>query len=165
LHMSVEGAEDNTEQGKMSVVERGVTSNDVVCGIAASGRTPFVLSALDHAKEIGAKTMLLTCNPNRSNKGAYDVEIDLPTGPELITGSTRLKAGTATKIVLNILSTCAMVHIGKTQGNMMVAMRASNSKLRTRAISTVSRLKEISRDEAERRLIAGSWNLQSVLND
>ena len=106
LHSSVEGAEDNAEQGRLAIIERGVTAADVVCGIAASGRTPFVFAGLQQAKEIGAKTILLTCNPNRSGKHIFQVEIDLPTGPELITGSTRLKAGTATKVTLNILSSC-----------------------------------------------------------
>jgi len=165
LHSSVEGAEDNAEQGRLSVVERGVTASDVVCGIAASGRTPFVLAGLKEAASIGAKTILLTCNPNRDGKDAFDVEIDLPTGPELITGSTRLKAGTATKVTLNILTTCAFVLIGKTDGNQMVKMHASNSKLRQRAVRMVSQLKAIPVDEAERLLEHAGWNLSSVLRD
>lgn len=165
LHSSVEGAEDNDEQGKLTVVERGVSAGDVICGIAASGRTPFVLAGLKQASEIGAKTILLTCNPNRDGKGVFDVEIDLPTGPELITGSTRLKAGTATKVTLNILTTCAFVLTGKTQGNLMVGMRASNSKLRQRAIRMVSSLKDISADEAERELKDADWNLKSMLEN
>ena len=163
LHSSVEGAEDNTEQGKMSVVERGITANDVVCGITASGRTPFVLAALQQAKDVGAKTILLTCNPNREHQTEFDVEIDLPTGPELITGSTRLKAGTATKVVLNILSSGALVLAGKTHGNLMTGMRASNSKLRQRAIRMVSRLKEVTPDEAEKMLQDANWSVSSAL--
>lgn len=163
LHSSVEGAEDNTEQGKMSVVERGVEPNDVVCGITASGRTPFVLAALRQAKEIGAGTILLTCNPKRSRSTNFDVEIDLLTGPELITGSTRLKAGTATKLVLNILSTCALIRVGKTQGNLMTGMKTSNSKLRRRAVRLVSQLKEISQDEAEKLLRDADWSVSSTL--
>lgn len=163
LHSSVEGAEDNTEQGKMSVVERGVTQNDVVCGITASGRTPFVLAALMQGKEIGAKTIFLTCNPKRERQSEFDVEIDLPTGPELLTGSTRLKAGTTTKVTLNILTTCAFMLAGKTQGNLMTGMRASNSKLRQRAIRMVSRLKEVSPDEAEKLLQNANWSVSSIL--
>ena len=163
LHSSVEGAEDNEDQGKLAIIDRGVTPRDVVCGITASGRTPFVLSALRQAKAIGAATILLTCNPERSRAESFDVEIDLPTGPELITGSTRLKAGTATKLVLNILSTCSLVLIGKTQGNSMVGMRATNSKLRQRAIRMVSRLKEVAPDEAETLLKACGWNISAVL--
>ncbi len=165
LHSSVEGAEDNAEQGKMSVVERGVTSNDVVCGITASGRTPFVLSALSQAKEIGAKTILLTCNPMREHRNEFDVEIDLPTGPELVTGSTRLKAGTATKVALNILSTCALVRVGKTQGNLMVEMRASNAKLRQRAIRMVSQLREVSPEDAEKLLKSVDWNVAAAIRN
>jgi N-acetylmuramic acid 6-phosphate etherase len=165
LHSSVEGAEDNAEQGKLAVIERGVTANDVVCGIAASGRTPFVLAGLQQAKTIGAKTILLTCNPNRSAKGEFDVEIDLPTGPEIITGSTRLKAGTATKVTLNMLSTCALVLAGRTQGNLMTGMRATNTKLRNRAIAMVSRLKGISANAAEERLRKAKWNVEVALSD
>lgn len=163
LHSSVEGAEDNAAQGKISVIERGVTSNDVVCGITASGRTPFVIGALNHAKEIGAKTILLTCNPARVQQTAFDVEIDLPTGPELITGSTRLKAGTATKVTLNILSTCALVLTGRTQGNLMVGMRASNSKLRQRAIRMVSQAKGVPPEVAEELLESLNWNVAAVI--
>jgi len=165
LHSSVEGAEDNAEQGKLAVIERGVTANDVVCGIAASGRTPFVLAGLKRADEIGAKTILLTCNPNRSGKGAFTVEIDLPTGPEIITGSTRLKAGTATKVTLNMLSTCALVLAGRTQGNLMTSMRATNTKLRNRAIAMVSRLKGISVSAAEERLRRAKWSISVAITD
>ena len=165
LHSSVEGAEDNKGQGKLAVTERGVTADDVVCGITASGRTPFVLAGLRQANEIGAKTILLTCNPNRSGMDEFDVEIDLPTGPELITGSTRLKAGTATKVTLNMLSTCALVLAGRTKGNLMVGMKATNSKLRNRAISMVSRLKGISSKQAEEQLRRAKWNISVALND
>jgi N-acetylmuramic acid 6-phosphate etherase len=164
LHSSVEGAEDNAEQGKLAVIERGFTANDVVCGIAASGRTPFVLAGLEQAKEIGAKAILLTCNPNRSGKGAFDVEIDLPTGPEIITGSTRLKAGTATKVTLNMLSTCSLVLAGRTQGNLMTSMKASNTKLRNRAIAMVSRLNGISAAQAEEVLRRSKWNILIALH-
>jgi N-acetylmuramic acid 6-phosphate etherase len=164
LHSSVEGAEDNAEQGKLAVIERGVTAGDVVCGVAASGRTPFVLAGLQQANEIGAKTILLTCNPNRSGKGSFNVEIDLLTGPELITGSTRLKAGTATKVTLNMLSTCALVLAGRTQGNLMTGMRATNTKLRNRAISMVSRLKGVSATQAEEWLRKSKWNISVALH-
>lgn len=165
LSSSVEGAEDNTDQAKLAIVERGVTADDVVCGIAASGRTPFVLAGLHQAKEIGAKTILLTCNPNRSGKHIFDAEIDLPTGPELITGSTRLKAGTATKVTLNILSTCALILAGRTTGNLMTGMRPTNAKLRNRAISMVSRLKGISAKAAGERLRKAKWNVAAALED
>jgi N-acetylmuramic acid 6-phosphate etherase len=165
LSSSVEGAEDNTDQAKLAVIERGVTPDDIVCGIAASGRTPFVLAGLHQAKEIGAKTILLTCNPNRSGKHVFDVEIDLPTGPELVTGSTRLKAGTATKVTLNILSSCALILAGRTTGNLMTGLRATNAKLRNRAISMVSRLKGIPANAAVERLTKAKWNVAAALED
>jgi N-acetylmuramic acid 6-phosphate (MurNAc-6-P) etherase len=152
-------------QGKLAVVDRGVTANDVVCGITSSGRTPFVLAGLHQAKELGARTILITCNPNRGGKGKFDVEIDLPTGAEILTGSTRLKAGTATKVTLNVLSTCALVLAGRTQGNLMISMRATNSKLRTRAISIVGHLRGISSKDAEDLLRKTNWNISAALHD
>jgi N-acetylmuramic acid 6-phosphate (MurNAc-6-P) etherase len=113
LHRSVEGAEDNAGAGALAADARGLTAADVVCGIAASGRTPFVLGALARAREIGAKTILLTCNPQRAHDQTWDIEIDLATGPELLTGSTRLKAGHRNEVALNIISTGAMAMLGK----------------------------------------------------
>lgn len=164
LHSAAEGAEDQAEAGELAVAGRGVRSGDVVCGIAASGRTPFVLGALRRARALGAKTILLTCNPARNRSESWDVEIDLPTGPELVTGSTRLKAGTATKVALNLLSTCAMVRLGKVRGNLMIDVRATNAKLRDRAIRLVCELRQCSYDEARTRLEAGGWSVRAVLD-
>src|SRR5690606_30873789 len=135
LMRAVEAAEDSPEAGAAAVMGRGVRRGDVVCGIAASGRTPFVLGSLQRARELGAKTILLTCNPARSRvkKATWDVEIDLPAGPEIVTGSTRLKAGAATKVALNILTTCTMILLGHVRGGAMVDLRATNAKLRDRA--------------------------------
>src|ERR1043166_8451965 len=133
LHRSGEGAEDETSNGALAIDRRGVKSGDVVVGITASGRTPFVLGALAQAKSLGAKTILLSCNPAREKKVNVDLAIDLAVGPEILTGSTRLKAGTATKIALNIISTGAMVALGKVRGNLMIDLNASSSKLRDRA--------------------------------
>src|SRR5262249_41083478 len=116
LHRSVEGAEDETSNGALAVDRRGVKDRDPVIGITASGRTPFVLGALARAKSLGAKTVLLSCNPAPEKKVSVDLAIDLAVGPEILTGSTRLKAGTATKIALNIISTGAMVALGKVRG-------------------------------------------------
>jgi N-acetylmuramic acid 6-phosphate etherase len=160
LYSSVEGAEDNAEAGALAVVERGVTSRDIVCGITASGRTPFVLGALRKARELRASTILLTCNPSRHRTEKWDVEIDLPTGPEMITGSTRLKAGTATKVTLNILSTCSMVLLGHTQGNAMVDVRATNAKLRERAVRLVMKACDCRHDEAAALLAARNWKVR-----
>jgi N-acetylmuramic acid 6-phosphate etherase len=135
----------------------------VVCGIAASGRTPFVLGALRRARALGAKTILLTCNPARKRTERWDVEIDLATGPELVTGSTRLKAGTATKVTLNILSTCAMVRLGKVRGNLMIDVKATNEKLRDRAVRLVSELGGSSYEEARERLERAGWSVRGAL--
>ena len=164
LHHAVEGAEDQPAAGAFAIVDRGVRAGDVVCGIAASGRTPFVLGALAAARKAGAHTLLLTCNPARA-RGAekWDVEIDLPTGPEIVTGSTRLKAGTATKLVLNLLSTCAMVRLGRVRGNAMVDLRISNEKLRDRGARLVSETLHISYDEARQRLERVKWNVRAAL--
>jgi len=165
LYSSVEGAEDEEEQGAHAMLERGITPLDVVCGITASGRTPFVLGALREAKNLGAKTMLLTCNPQRPRTGAtWDVEIDLPTGPEIVTGSTRLKAGTATKLALNIISTCSMIRLGKIKGNMMVDLHVSNTKLRDRAIRFVSRSRSISYAAAKVELEKKNWIVRDCLD-
>jgi N-acetylmuramic acid 6-phosphate etherase len=162
LHRAVEGAEDQPDAGALSILERGVRAGDVVCGISASGRAPFVLGALRRARDLGARAILLTCNPARTATG-WDVEIDLPTGPEIITGSTRLKAGTATKVALNILSTCAMVRLGRVRGNSMVDLHISNAKLRDRGVRLVSRELRISYDEARARLENTGWNVRAAL--
>jgi N-acetylmuramic acid 6-phosphate etherase len=163
LYRSVEGAEDNESEGVQAIIERRVNANDAVCGITASGRTPFVLAALNQAKQIGAKTLLLTCNPQRKHTSSFDLEIDLPTGPELLSGSTRLKAGTATKIVLNILTTCSFIKLGRVKGNLMIDIISSNSKLRQRAIQIVMQLKNVAMDEAQRLLENSNWNIREVL--
>jgi N-acetylmuramic acid 6-phosphate etherase len=164
LHSAAEGAEDQPEAGELAVVGRGVRPGDVVCGIAASGRTPFVLGTLRRARALGAKTILLTCNPARKRTEQWDVEIDLPTGPELVTGSTRLKAGTATKVVLNILSTCAMVRLGAVRGNLMIDVQATNAKLRDRAIRLVAEVLGCSREEAQARLQKANWNVRAAVD-
>lgn len=164
LYRSAEGAEDQREAGALAVLERGVRAGDVVCGIAASGRTPFVLGALEQARETGARTVFLTCNPARRLGGlAWDVEIDLGTGPELLTGSTRLKAGTATKCALNIISTAVMVRLGKVRGNLMAGVAGTNAKLRDRATRLVSTLMGVSRAEAEKLLEANGWDVRRCL--
>jgi N-acetylmuramic acid 6-phosphate etherase len=143
MFRSQEGAEDNADAGATLVDEKQVGLNDVVMGIAAGGTTPFVHGALRRAAERGAKTIFLSCVQRVDNEPAVDVLIRPLTGPEVITGSTRLKAGTATKLVLNTLSTVAMVQLGKVYENLMVDLRASNNKLKDRAqriIATVTGL-------------------------
>lgn len=166
LIRSVEGAEDDPGSGALAVEERGVSATDVVCGISASGRTPFVLGALGEAKKRGAQTILLSCNPERDRGAAKtDLEIDLATGPELLTGSTRLKAGTATKVALNILSTGAMVALGKVRGNLMIDLTISNVKLRDRAARLLASLANCDHAEAVERLASHGWNVRAALGE
>jgi len=163
LHRSVEGAEDEQSAGALALNARGIKHTDVVVGITASGRTPYVLGALARAKSIDAKTVLLTCNPANLQTGIADLVINLAVGPEIVTGSTRLKAGTATKIALNIISTGAMVGLGKVHGNLMIDLHASNSKLRDRATRLVAQLSGSDYDSARQQLEANDWNLRTVV--
>ncbi|MEO7165767.1 MAG: N-acetylmuramic acid 6-phosphate etherase, partial [Chthoniobacterales bacterium] len=164
LHRSVEGAEDDMAAGARAIADRGVTAADVVCGISSSGRTPFVRSALRQARNCGARTILLTCNPTgASSPNEFDLRIDLPTGPELLTGSTLLKAGTATKVALNILSTGAMVQLGRVHGNLMIDLAATNEKLRDRAIRLLARLTPCDYETARSRLARNGWSVRAAL--
>lgn len=165
LYRAVEGAEDSAAAGAVAVSERGVGKGDVACGITASGNTPFVEGALAEARGRGAGTMLITCNPARHREGSrWDVEIDLPTGPELIAGSTRLKAGTATKLALNLISTCAMIRLGKVRGNLMIDLDATNEKLRDRAARIVSHVRGCDYGEAMRLLEERKWKVRDCLD-
>jgi N-acetylmuramic acid 6-phosphate etherase len=130
---SVEGAEDDAGQAAADLDARGVGAADVVVGISASGRTPYAVGAVRHARAVGALTVGLSCNADSPLAAAADHGIEIVVGPELITGSTRLKAGTAQKLVLNMISTISMIRLGKTYGNLMVDVRASNEKLRARS--------------------------------
>ncbi len=164
LHRSVEGAEDESSNGALAIDRRGVKDIDVVIGITASGRTPFVLGALDRAKSLGAKTILISCNPARESRlGGIDLAIDLAVGPEILTGSTRLKAGTATKIALNTISTGAMVGLGKVRGNLMIDLNTTSAKLRDRATRMVAELMESDYNSARAQLEASGWDLRAVL--
>lgn len=163
LHRAVEGAEDDESGGALAVDERGVKDVDVLLGVTASGRTPFVLGALGRAKSLGAKTILLTCNPTHPPNAVADLAIDLAVGPEILTGSTRLKAGTATKGALNIITTGAMVALGKVRGNLMIDLQASSRKLRDRATRVVAELAQCDYDSARAQLEASGWNLRAVV--
>ncbi|MFN5102354.1 MAG: N-acetylmuramic acid 6-phosphate etherase, partial [Planctomycetota bacterium] len=149
LTTAIEGAEDNSQAGAEDL--RGVELNptDVVCGSASSGRTPYVLGALAYARTIQAATIGVTCNQASELTAVCDVLVAPIVGPEILSGSTRLKAGTATKIVLNMISTGTMVRIGKTYGNWMVDLRATNVKLKDRSIRIVSGITGLGRNEAE----------------
>lgn len=149
LTNAIEGAEDNRDAGEEDL--RGVELNaqDVVCGIATSGRTPYVLGGLAYAQSLGAATLGVTCNEVSELSEVSDVLIAPVVGPEILSGSTRLKAGTATKMVLNMISTGTMIRIGKTYGNWMVDLRATNVKLKDRSIRIVSGITGLDRQRAE----------------
>lgn len=140
IQHSVENAEDDRAQGAADLDAQGLTADDAVVGIAASGRTPYVLGAIEHARALGAFTAGVVCNQDTPIGAAADVGVEVLVGPEVITGSTRLKSGTAQKMVLNMISTLAMVQLGKTYGNLMVDVQVSNVKLRQRAINLVVRV-------------------------
>ena len=175
LHRSVEGAEDEESAGAFALDERGLKPADVVIGITASGRTPFVVGALARAKSLGSKTILLTCNPavagsvDASLPGSsppateFDLLITLPVGPEILAGSTRLKAGTATKIALNIISTGAMIGLGKVRGNRMIDLHTTSTKLRDRAVRIVTEVSQRDYESARVLLEANDWNLRATL--
>lgn len=134
---AVEGAEDRRDLGREELAALSFSKNDVLVGIAASGRTPYVLGAMEYAKELGAPVIAVTSNPGSALTKAADISIVPLTGPEVVTGSTRMKSGTAQKLVLNMLSTGAMIKLGKVYGNLMVDVRATNEKLAHRAVSIV----------------------------
>lgn len=162
---AAEGAEDDAAAGARAVEFRGVTRRDVVVGIAASGRTPFVLGALAAARRRGARTVLVCFNPLvKFARGAKpDVVIAANVGPEILTGSTRLKAGTATKLVLNIFTTLAMVRLGKVRSNLMVDVNASNVKLRDRAVRIVRELTGADADAARTALEQSGWMVPAAV--
>jgi N-acetylmuramic acid 6-phosphate etherase len=148
LTSAVEELEDSTEAGRADIDRLNVTSADTVIGVTASGRTPYVLGAVEAANERGALTIGLACNPQSKLEPLVQVMIAPEVGPEVIAGSTRLKAGSAQKMVLNMISTGAMILLGKTFGNLMVDLRATNSKLRDRAIRIVREATDLPESDA-----------------
>ena len=150
LRFPIEGAEDDRSLGKQDLVDHNLVPSDVVIGIAASGRTPYVLGALDYAHSIGCKTAAVACNLHSAIGQAADIAIEVSVGPEVLTGSTRLKAGSAQKMILNMITTGAMVRTGKAYQNLMVDVVQSNEKLRTRAENIVMAATDVSREQARR---------------
>jgi N-acetylmuramic acid 6-phosphate etherase len=156
LTSAQEGAEDRLEGAREDLDARGVRAGDFVVGIAASGTTPYVRVALEHAKSLGAHTAIVACSPPpAATLAAADIAIVAVTGPEVVTGSTRLKAGTATKLILNMITTGAMIRLGKTFGNLMVDLRATNDKLTDRSQRIVAEVCDVDRDAA-RALLDGA---------
>jgi len=149
MQRSIEGAEDSRESAVADLRKVDLSSNDAVFSIATSGRTPYVLGGLEYARQIGAATVALSCNPEAASGSMADVTITPVVGPEVIAGSTRLKAGTATKMILNMVSTGTMIRLGKTYGNLMVDLRATNSKLVDRARRIVAALTGLAEPKAE----------------
>ncbi|TPW33385.1 N-acetylmuramic acid 6-phosphate etherase [Martelella alba] len=149
LTNAVEGVEDNRAEGRAMLEQIGLSDRDVVVGIAVSGRTPFVIGALDYALGVGATTVALSCNPGSAIAAMADIAISPVVGPEVLTGSTRMKSGTAQKLVLNMLSTASMVRSGKVYQNLMVDVSVSNEKLFIRAVRIVTEATGISAGEAE----------------
>ncbi|HEV2515279.1 MAG TPA: N-acetylmuramic acid 6-phosphate etherase [Devosia sp.] len=152
LVSAVEGAEDSAEGGAADLRAIDLNNRDVVVGIAVSGRTPYVIGALNYAKSLGAVTVGLTCNPDSAIAGLADISIAPLVGAEVLTGSTRLKSGTAQKLVLNMLSTASMIRIGKTYQNLMVDVRTSNAKLLARAVRIVMQATDCPEQVAEQAL-------------
>jgi N-acetylmuramic acid 6-phosphate etherase len=163
LRRAVEGAEDHPEFAVNDLQQIVLTSQDVVVGIATSGRTPYVFGGLQYAREVGAYTIGLSCNDGSALADVADLMITPIVGPEVITGSTRLKAGTATKMILNMLSTGAMVLLGKTYGNLMVDLKATNEKLKVRTRRIVAALTGLTEAQAEQQLAACGGELKTAV--
>ncbi|HSA54108.1 MAG TPA: N-acetylmuramic acid 6-phosphate etherase, partial [Gemmatimonadaceae bacterium] len=161
---SQEGAEDVPEHGEQAMTEHGVGAADVVVGIAASGTTPFVRGALRRAVVLGARTIVIACTPiDEDLTASCDLAIVAITGPEVLTGSTRLKAGTATKMILNMLTTGAMIRWGKAWGNLMVDLQATNLKLKDRSERILVEVCGISRDDARTLLAAAGGRVKTAI--
>lgn len=160
---AVEGAEDDGPRGVQDLKDINFNIKDVVVGIAASGRTPYVVAALEYANDIGATTIGVSCNPNSDLANASQISIAPIVGPEVVTGSTRMKAATAQKMVLNMLSTGAMIKLGKVYQNLMVDMQASNLKLVERALRIVTQATGISREESEKVLKETEYDVKLAI--
>ncbi|MDQ0843556.1 N-acetylmuramic acid 6-phosphate etherase [Streptomyces sp. V1I6] len=160
---AVEGAEDSKELAAADLDGLELTADDTVVGISASGRTPYAIGAVEHARALGALTVGLSCNADSALAAAAEHGIEVVTGPELLTGSTRLKAGTAQKLVLNMISTITMIRLGKTYGNLMVDVRASNDKLRARSRRIVALATGASDEEIESALEATDGEVKNAI--
>jgi N-acetylmuramic acid 6-phosphate etherase len=158
-----EGVEDNYEEGARSINRLRPAKKDVVIGVSASGMTPFVRGALTRARRAGSKIIFVTCDPRTELQTFVDLTIAPAVGPEIIAGSTRLKAGTATKIVLNMLTTASMIRIGKTYGNLMVDVQMGSEKLRDRARRIITIVTGLDYDAADKLLRQAHWNVKAAI--
>jgi N-acetylmuramic acid 6-phosphate etherase len=161
--LSKEGVEDHYDDGARAVTRLRPTKHDVVIGVSASGMTQFVLGGLTRARRAGSKIVFITCDPRTELQMFVDVTIAPAVGPEVIAGSTRLKAGTATKIVLNMLTTAAMVRIGKTYGNLMVDVQTGSEKARDRARRIITIVTGLAYDDADKLLRRARWNVKAAI--
>ncbi|MGH9799198.1 MAG: N-acetylmuramic acid 6-phosphate etherase, partial [Blastocatellia bacterium] len=162
-YKAVEASEDNREAGAKDLQAREFTANDCLVGIAASGRTPYTIGAVEYARQIGALTVCIVCNENSELAAAAEIPIEPIVGPEVIAGSTRLKSGTAQKLVLNMLSTMAMVRLGYVTGNRMTNLKTSNIKLRQRATGLVMAECDLDKAAAETALESANWDLRIAI--
>ena len=163
LRNSVEGAEDRPEEAIIDLEQYDLNENDTLVGISCSGAANYVVSALDHAKENGAKTVYLVTNPNPFKITEVDVIINAVTGPEVVTGSTRMKAGTATKLILNMISTATMIKLGKVYGNLMVDLMAVNDKLVDRGTRIIEQLTDLDYDGAQLKLFEAEKSVKTAI--
>ena len=162
---AAEGEEDDGEAGIFALKELNITPNDRIVGISASGNAAFIADALNYAKSLGVVTVGLTSNPDSRLGNESDIAIVVQTGAEAITGSTRMKAGTAQKLVLNMLSTCAMIKTGKVYENLMINLRPTNIKLRKRVISIVCEICGCSEDTAVGILDKNDWSIREAVEE
>ena len=163
LRNSVEGAEDQPEEAIIDLKQYDLNENDTLVGISCSGAANYVVSALDHAKANGAKTVYLITNPNPFKITEVDVIINAVTGPEVVTGSTRMKAGTATKLILNMISTATMIKLGKVYGNLMVDLMAVNDKLVDRGTRIIEQLTDLDYDGAQLKLFEAEKSVKTAI--
>ncbi|MFR1832757.1 MAG: N-acetylmuramic acid 6-phosphate etherase [Lachnospiraceae bacterium] len=158
-----EGAEDNAKEGMEDLKKIDLTPEDLVIGLTASGRTPYAIGAVQYAREIGCRTGAISCNLNAEISAWVDAPVELETGPEIISGSTRLKAGTAEKMVLNMISSITMIQLGKTYKNFMVDLKSTNYKLEQRAVHIVMNAAECTREQAEKGLEEAGQEVKTAI--
>lgn len=163
LTQAIEGAEDHRQQGADDLASVGLTAQDLVIGIAASGRTPYVVGALAYAQSLGAQTAALSCNAQALLSQYAHYAIEVPVGPEILTGSTRLKAGTAQKMVLNMISTATMIRIGKVYDNLMIDVQATNEKLVSRAIGIIQTITHLDEQESTKLYHQAHQNIKAAI--
>lgn len=163
LRKAVEGAEDSEPMGVEDLKKEKLSQSDILIGLTASGRTPYVIGGLKYAREIGAKSVAISCNPNSKVTKFANIGIEAVVGPEVLTGSTRLKAGTAQKMILNMISTTTMIKLGKTYKNLMVDLQATNSKLKERALTIFIELTDMSKETSIKYLEEADWDLKKAI--